>query len=598
MKPGDQCGKNMALGAEAGHAGRVDYPEPNPRKRLYIILAVLAVLLVVAAVFARPVYHSFKHWRALQLVQASEQALQARDLQTASDKANTAMQLWPDELRVIRQEARVLRLVNPFAALAYWNQVWVLSHDLADLRQLIELAINIGNFPLATAQFPTLQKLDPDNPLTWMIEGKILLSENRYPEALADFKKIIASDNAPPEAHLYYARAAGLSDDPVEKKAGLDHLLALSNRSDELGHQALSALIIFPHQPDLDYLALADKLEKHPLVTRDDKTLVLELRGELPSTDEDSLVKAARDLFPANDTNALSEVGSWLVGQNRNEAVLKLIDPASALKRRDLFLIRAGAMAALGQWELLGKLLQDPKVPLSDDLKSLFQVRTLLALHQDADAELMWKRLLNDLRNQPAKLLNVAFYARKLGLDDYARPALEELTNVVEQRRSAYVELISLEHHAHNTGAVYTDLTDMAKYFPTDAVVQNDLRYIGFLRGDTGEDKLAAARDLVAKNPTMLSFRVTLAAGLLLANRPAEALQAFDGIPAGNWPRPVVMSQFHTLNEGNDWNAVYVGVLRANGLRGEAAKIEAVIQPQDLLPEERNFLLIPLGAAK
>ncbi len=303
-----------------------------------------------------------------------------------------------------------------------------------------------------------------------------------------------------------------------------------------------------------------------------------------------------RDLFPANDINALAEVGTWLIKQNRNNAVLKLIDPESALKRRDLFLIRAGAMANLGQWEAVGKLLQDPKIPISEDLKALFDVRVLVALHKDAEADITWKRLVNDLRNQPAKLLDIAFYARKLGLDDYARPALEELTNVAEQRRAAYVELVALEHLAHNTKAIFTDLTDMAKYYPNDVVVQNDLRYIGFLLGDTGAEKISGARDLAAKSPEMLSFRVTLAAGLLQAGRPADALHAFDGIAAGNWPRPVMLSGLHALNEGNDWNAVYVGVMRANGQRAEADRVEATVQPEYLLPEERNFLLIPLPA--
>ncbi len=274
----------MALGARAGHAELVDYPEPRPRKRLYIILAVLAVLLVVATLLARPAYHGFKHWRALQLVQASEQALEAKDLQTASDKASTAMQLWPDDLRVIRQEARVLRIINPVAALTYWNQVWVLSHDLSDLRQLLELAISVGNFSLAAAQFPVLQKLDPDNPLTWMLEGEILTSENRYPEALADFKKVVASGKAPPQAHLDYARAAGLSDDPVEQAAGREHLQALSNRSDELGHQALHELVVYPHPGDLNVMALAEQLEHHPLATLEDKTLVLQMRGRASRT--------------------------------------------------------------------------------------------------------------------------------------------------------------------------------------------------------------------------------------------------------------------------------------------------------------------------
>ena len=568
--------------------GGVEYDAPRPRQWRYIIFAVIAVLLTAGAVVARPAYHAFKHWRALQLVQGSEQALQAKDLAAAQDKAGAAMRLWPDEVRVIRQEARVLLLTNPPESLPYWTGTWKISHDPADLRQAIEIAGAIQNFPAALALFADLQKLDPTNPATWFLEGKIRFSQNQIPEALADFKKVLASGQAPPDAHLFYANAAKLSEDPRERAAGLEHLQSLSHRTDELGLQVLRALAYYPGQPPENIGPLADMLQQHPLATRDDKLLALRLRSLLPNTDEDSLIKAARDLFPGNDGDALAVVGDWLISQNKNDAVLKLIDEVTALKRKDLFLVRAGAMAGLGQWDALEALLQRPNLPIPKELQQLFEARALSALNRGPDADLAWQSIRNSVADQPAKLLDVAEYAIKLGLDNVARPALKQLTTDPAQRRTAFTELVMLEHRAHNTEALRQTLEDMAHFYPSDAVVQNDLLYVGFLLGDTGPDKIAAARSLLANNPGYTSFRMTLALGLLLNKQPADALQTLADLAPSTWPLP------YAHDKGNDWNAVYEGILRANGQLDRANQIEAAIKPAELLPEEDNLLRIPL----
>jgi hypothetical protein len=578
----------MALGAAWRHAGGVEYDETYPRKRRYIILAVLAVLLVVGALAARPAYHAFKHWRALQLVQASEQALQAKDLASAQEKAGAAMRLWPDDGRILRQEAKVLLIGNPADSLPYWIAVWKVSHDPADLRQVVDLAIATQNFPTAFEYYTDLQKLDPNNPATWFLEGKIRLSQNQIPEALADFKKVLATGSAPSDAHLYYASAAELSSDPAERAAGLEHLQSLAHRTDDLGLQALRALATYPGQPPENIEPLADMLQQHPLATRDDKLLALKLRSLLPNADEDSAIKAARDLFPGNDNDALAAVGAWLITQNKNSAVLKLIDEESALKREDLFLIRAGAMAGLGQWDALEKLLQRPNLPMPKELQLLFEARTETALGHGPAADLAWESIRNAVADQPAKLLDVAQYAVKLGLDDVARPALKQLTSDPQYRRAAYNELVMLEHRAHDTAALRQTLEDMAHFYPNDPVVENDLLYIGFLRGETGPDKIAAARDIQNKNPGYLSFRITLALGLLEAKQPADALGALADVAQSTWPLP------YAHDQGNDWNAVYEGILRANGQLDRANAIDTAIKPAELLPEETDLLRIPL----
>jgi len=575
----------MALAERKHHIGWVQYDEPNPRKRLYIILAVIAaVLLLVGGLAARPAYHWFKQWRALQLVEASAQAMQDKDLKTASEKANAAMRLWAYDARILRQEAKVFAATQNPAALPMWMQTWSYSHDLADLREVIESALYEGNNPIAVEQFAVLQKAQPQDPATWLLEGKIRLTQNQIPEALAEFKKVLDAGKAPPDAHLLYAKTAVLSGDPTQVHDGLEHLRTLTERTDELGLEALRLLGNFPALSAGEAEPIAKKLQSHPLATGSDKLLALHLLGEVPGANEESLLKTARELFPANDPGALHSLGTWLMHEHKYAAVLQLVDSQTALTREDLFLLRADAMAATGQWEAIGRELKLPKLPLPEEERLLLEARVQTELGQGASAELAWERIRNNVADQPQKLLNVAMYAMHLSLFDVARPAFEELRSRPDQRRTAYEQLTLIERRTGHTKALHLLLLDMAKVYPNDLVVRNDVLYTGFLLGEAGAEQIDAARKLVSDSKApFLSFRVTLALGLLTAGQPAEALKAFDGVTDSTWPAGT-----------NSWNAVYVGVLRANGQREKASHLEQSVHPDNLLTEEKTLLLTPL----
>ncbi len=576
----------MAFAAKGTILHPVDYDEPNPRKRLYIILGVAAVLLLAAGLAARPAYRWFKQWRALQMAEASAQALRSKDLKTAAEKAESAMRLWPWDARVTRQEARVLSAGNPAAALPMWLQTWSMSHEVGDLREVVNSAIRAANNPLAVEYFALLQKADPQNPATWFLEGEIRYNQQQWPEALAALKKVIDAPDAPPEAHFLYATAAVHTADPVLAREGLSHLNALTERTDQLGLGALRVLGTYDALSATDAGVVATKLQNHPLATRGDKLLALRLSSRQPGVDEASLIKAAHSLFPPNDPDALDIVGLWLMSQGKYAAVLQLIDSETALTRKDLFLLRSDAMAALGQWQAIEQSLSstNPRPPLPEAERLLCEARALTELGQGPSAQLAWERIVNAVGNEPAKLYDVAMYAVKLKLDDIARPAFQRLLKTAERRREAFEQLIHLEIRAHNTAAVHQLLLELGKDFPDDAFAQNDTLYTGFLLGTAEPDKLAAAHKLVADSKVpYLSYRVTLALGLLIAGQPADALKVFDGVTASTWP---------TTTPG--WNAVYVGVLRANGQRDLASRIEQSIKADDLLPEEKKLLAIPL----
>jgi hypothetical protein len=113
------------------------------------------------------------------------------------------------------------------------------------------------------------------------------------------------------------------------------------------------------------------------------------------------------------------------------------------------------------------------------------------------------------------------------------------------------------------------------------------LLYTGFLLGQTGPEQIADAQKLVANNPHMLSFRFTLAEGLMAANRANDALQVFADLADSTWPAAY-----------NHWNAIYVAVLRANGQVTKSSWLENFIKFGDLLPEEQQLLSQPVPSGK
>lgn len=554
---------------------------PRSKKYYFGIAAAVVAVLAVAALLARPVYHRVKLWRALQLTDASVQALRANDLSLAREDAQVAVELWPYDARVLRQAATINSLIAPRRALPFWLATWYLSRKPDDRRGVVLAAIAANDLSFAAEQMIELKDEDPNNPLTDVTEAKLRLTLGQWPEALLAAQRALKGNPVPDDAHFLYAEAAQSSPDPQVRAAGLDHLRLLSTRSDALGLRALRQLAQSGGSDFYQMSDLAQRLQDHPLATADDKLLALGLRARLPGADQDALLASATELFPPSDPTNLVTLGHWLMNQGRYADVLTLIDTDTAFKRRDLFLIRLDAMAITNQWQAIQELLNRPNVPLEDELRLLFLARTQSELGGGPLANLAWDRVQMSVQNDPTKLRDFAIYAAKLHLDDIARPAFQSLLEDPGQRRTAYEQLLDLERRDGHTAVLHQLLSDMLRFYPSDPAVHNDYLYTGFLLGSAGDEQLAAARQLVTEYPNVLSYRVTLALGYLAADQPAAALNVFLNLPI-NWS---------TVSPS--WRAIFDAVLRANHHAADAAQLEKLIPPAALLPEERALLGMP-----
>jgi tetratricopeptide (TPR) repeat protein len=543
------------------------------------------VLLAVGTLLARPIYHKFKAWRALNLTEKSIQALKNNDLRTATETAEAALQLWPNDVRVLRQAALVTERTSPLRALPLWQAAWVYYHDPADQRAYILDALNAGQVGAAAAELKDLQARDANNPQAWYVEARIYLALGQWPEAMATAKRAVDSGQAPDDAHVLYAVAAQFSPEATVRAEGMNYLLKLAQQNDDLGLRALRALANYQALPPADFELVSQHLLSHPLATREDKLLALRLRGRFPNANDDAIVQAARDLFPIDDPNSLVTIGQWLNTQGKYEQSLKLIDTQTALTRRDLFLIRLDAMAAQNEWKAIDDLLQKPNVPLQESLLLLFRARTQTELGAGAKADLAWDAVRLATADKPAELRDVAKYAAKLKLDDVARSAFQKLVDDPGQRRTAFENWVALERRGRHTAALHQVLVKMAAAYPNDPIVRNDLLYTGFLLGEADISQILAARQNAEKTPNQLANLITLALGYLRSQppRPADAMALFDGLDI-DWS--AVDPSFQ---------AVYIAVLRANGRTSQADALQKKLPSTNLLSEEADLLKTPAG---
>jgi len=558
---------------------------PRHRAWYYGGLAAVVLALVVGALAARPVYHKIKQWRALSLTEKSIQALKNNDLRGATEAAEAALQMWPNDLRVVRQAAIVTERTSPARALPLWQAAWFYYHNPADQRAYILDALNAGQVGAAASELKELQTRTANNPQDQYVESRIYLALGQWPDAMDAAKRAMDTGQGPESAQLVYALAAQMSTDEALRTREMDYLRKLTQQSDDLGLQALRALATYQALPPADADLVAQCLLAHPLATRDDKLLALRLRGKFPNANDDEILQTARDLFPDNDPNSLVTLGQWLNNQAKYEQALKLVDTQTAFTRKDLFLIRLDAMAALDQWAAIDELLQRPNVPLPESLLLMFRARTQTELHRGAKADLAWDAVRLATANKPAELRDVAKYAAKLKLDDVARSAYQKLVDDPEQRRQAFENWVGLERRGLHTSALHQVLMKMAAAYPNDPVVRNDALYTGFLLGEADISQILAARQNVEKTPNQLANLITLALGYLRSQPPraADALKLFDGLDI-NWP--VVDPSFQ---------AVYIAVLRANGRVTEADALQKKLATGNLLSEETNLLATPVG---
>lgn len=531
-------------------------------------------VVVLLGILAVPGYEVFKTWRATSLArEALALAEEPEGLVRAWKKASSAYYLASDNLRVVRALAEVYEKADPAQALEHWERAVELSEGAVEDRiALARVSLALGDLERVDEQLEALRGSGAGGAEVAKLEARAALQGLQFGKALDALEPFLeGSDEA---VHALYLQASLASEDPLVRERGLDHVVALAGREDDLGLDALRLLLGLREKSPGLVAFLEERVADHPGITREDRLSWLGWKLRSGRMDPEAVAGAARGEFDLEVEEERIALAKWLNQNGFAAEVTRLVSVATARERQDLFLVLMDAMAVQGQWEEIRRILESEGVPLENYLKQVFLARAYYETGMERRAQLGWKRVHLEIANDPEKLSFFAEYARRLHLYDEARIAYERLQEIPVSRREGYLAQVQMERQLQDTERLHAVLDSMHDIYPEDRAVENDLYYTQLLLGESVEKSLTGARQLVERNPNYLSHKMTLSLGFLLEGRPEEALAVFDSL------------QIPIEQLSKSYRIILGGVLRANGLDAQADVLFRGVDPRGLLPEE------------
>lgn len=529
-------------------------------RRLLVIGLPALVVLAIGVAVAIPMV---KNWRARQFVERAEELRSEGKLQEAFNNAASALQMRPGLPEVKRTYARVLFAANEPAGLQVMQQLLDSGQATAtDRLELAEAALRFGDVPLAEKEaFQLLQKGE-STPQALHTLARVRLAQQRIPDAVQALKESLESGGGA-EPALLLSRLQIAMNTPESLASAVELLRPIARQPDQSGLDALLVLIASPALKSEEGKEWIAALRSHPLASDAQKLAAASAEIQLHPSDYSRVIKQEVENLRSGTVEQRAELARWL-NQNREYAgVLDVITPEEASTRSDLFLIRLDAMAGQKDWDGLSELLRADKLPLNNAVVLLYRGRAARELGKPEESATFYRRAIVEAAPTQDVMWYVINYLQRIGEDKVLEQELTQLTDNPTTARQAFAALVPIVQKRQDAEELFKLYDRMLERLPADSVVQNDHRYFAALTGRRAD--VSGGRELVAKEPRMLAYRVTLALAHLKNGQHEAAMKVFDGITLD----PTKIQPYQ--------RAVLAAVLGANGRETEARQLAATV---------------------
>ncbi len=578
----------------------------RPRRRKIALRSGVAAAVVIAAAFAAlPLARAVQAWQARRLTSQALALIEEQRWGEATTKLEGAFRIRNTETEVWRAYARLLSRAGwGESALEWWRKI-AQQRDLSleDHRDFATAAISAKELPLAAEQIDLLfaQKEGP-NTRDLALAGQLATLRGYNEVALSYAEKILGDPRANYRALLSGAALVFLNSTPPSPSYShaTERLLKIArDKADPASVDALTVLAGRPvsvrpsdipesesPSPEVSAAAIspteiAGLLEGNPNSRPYHKMIALELRTRAEPDREDELVGRAIQIFGHGSDETLIALSAWLSSRNRFESILAILPPERAGLRRELFIQRVKALAALTRFAELKETLLSEQPIIGETFQHMYLAVVEAKLGESSAAANEWLRALGSA-DAPQELVSLADYAEKNGALDIAEGAYARLIAKQPGLRSAYASRLRLTEVRGDTAQAQNLAAEIVQLWPDDSAARLHEAYLRLLRGAPPAEVKEVERESESfsdHNPRSLGASMTLALARLKQDKPAAALAAVaNSDSAKNAETPLV---------------VRAAALAANGwkdqARAEAKKLTAV----SLLPEERA-LIAPL----
>ncbi|MBV9009734.1 MAG: hypothetical protein JO354_11305, partial [Verrucomicrobia bacterium] len=539
---------------------------------------------------ARPVRHSIRGWQARRHAEKAISLIEAQQWSAARDEATAAYQLQPREPKAVRAVALLLSRAGQADGLEFWKSLADLTPLTPDdLREEARLALRVNDVARASDAARQLMSTSAPAPGDCLIAAEVALRKESFTDAHQLAERVLSHDRASRRERLQaIVLLANISAPAKLDATEVDHLLAeLSKGSDEI---SLDALVVLAERalanrssaPAGNSLAqIATAIDSHPLAKAAQKLIATDLEIAQRPERREQIISGAIERWKNAGNDSLVALAAWLYRNREYERLIKAIPLDRALQSRELFLQHVDALAALGRWNEIRKIIEAERFPLDPVIEHMYLARCFAQQGEQNGAENNWQRALEAAAGDPAKLLMLGEYAEKNDALEVARKAFSAACAAAPKLRAAQQGRLRVAYRKRDTGEIRAVLSDLLRIWPNDPAVQNDAAYIRLLQLPNDEpanpelNKIEAeAERLVSQEPQSLPHRTLLALARLKQGRPEAALAVYDGIKVA--PNAASSSAV----------AVHAAVLNATGHPSEAHAEISRVRAGQLLPEE------------
>ena len=549
------------------------------RKRLVRRLLVFGLpAAATAAVGIAIAVPRFKDWRALQFAQRAQQLTAEGKLQEAFNNASSAMQMRPGLPEVQRTYARVLFAANEPAGLQIMQQLTDAGAATAqDRLELAEAALRFGDVPLAEKEAFQLLQQGQSTPQALHVLARVRLAQQRVPDAVQALQESLEAGGGP-EPAILLAQLLIAENNAEALRSAVGLLRPISRQPDKHGLEALLVLMASPALNSEEGASWIKALLAHPLASDQQKLAAAGAEIRLEPSSRREIVAKTVDKYREGSVQQRAELCRWLNQNGEYESVLEVISAQEAATRSDLFLVRLDAMAGMGDWKTIAELLGGESVPLQTPIALLYRGRAARELGKPEESVKFYRRAIVEAAPTSDILWYAINYLQRAGENQVLEQELEKLTRNPASARQAFAALVPLVQKRQDAEELYLLYDRMLKKLPADPVVQNDHRYFAAITGRRAD--AGGARELVAKEPRLLAYRVTLALTHLKNGQPQAALQVFDGVTLD----PAQIQPYQ--------RAILAAVLGANGREAEARQLARSV-PGDVITVQEMELITP-----
>jgi hypothetical protein len=418
----------------------------------------------------------------------------------------------------------------------------------------------------------------PNQPVNLWLASQLFAALGDYSQTLNYATRAQMHDPTNRQYQLFLSSLVFDSSDLEQRTEARKNVWTIAREANQISLEALSFLARRPDLTAEQRRELIALLTKHPLSGISQQLLALDQQIHLESDRRAQILDRATTQYQTTDHKTLAPFAVWLNQHEEFQRTLKALPLETALKRKELFIPHADALASLGRWEELDKILDTKQVPLEPVYFEGFRARAATQLSKGTSATMHWNRALRAAERNPEQLTWLALYAEKCGDLELAKKACRSWIGCAHDVRPAYQALQQLVAKSGTTEELRDLLGEMLKRWPTDPALRNDHAYLNLLLTKDLSAARQTAEELVKQFPDSLPYRTTLAlACFRLKDHPA-ALRVYEGRQY-DWRQAL---------PGN--RAVYVAVLAANGKANEAREQAREVARLRLRNEESELL--------